>query len=137
MPPGEHPRVAHHRVEVVVDLEGARPLGQPVLVEVLQVVVRDGVAEAERDVLNFELRRITIGPSTKLLIAGRSKCSVKSSDKKIAHHLLILQNGWPSFEHYKTFLETKVLRTIFTQPKVCRSSGNRFVLGLMVMLLDR
>ena len=96
MPPGEHPRVAHHRVEVVVDLEGARPLGQPVLVEVLQVVVRDGVAEAERDVLNFELRRITIGPSTKQLTNGRSKCSVKSSDKKIANHLLILQNGWPS-----------------------------------------
>ena len=55
MPPGEHPRVEHHRVEVVVDLEGARPLGQPVLVEVLQVVVRDGVAEAERVGLHFEL----------------------------------------------------------------------------------
>ena len=46
---GEHARVAHHRVEVVVDLEGARALRQPVLVEVLQVVVRDRVAEVKRE----------------------------------------------------------------------------------------
>ena len=40
----EDARVAHHRVEVVVDLEGTRTLRQTVLVEVLQVVVRDRVA---------------------------------------------------------------------------------------------
>ena len=58
MAPGEHPRVAHHRVQVVVHLERARPLGQPVLVEVLQVVVRDGVAACrERCVKGFQIER--------------------------------------------------------------------------------
>jgi len=87
------------------------------------------------------LKRITIGPSTKWLTDGRSECSVKSSYKKIANHLSILQNGWPSFEHYKMFWETKVLRTIFTQPlvgrKIGRSSVNCFILGLMVMLDEK
>ena len=40
----EDARVAHHRVKVVVDLEGTRPLREAVLVEVLQIVVRDRVA---------------------------------------------------------------------------------------------
>ena len=52
MSAGEDARVAHHRVEVVVDLEGARALRQPVLVEVLQVVVRDRVA-AKRIAFNY------------------------------------------------------------------------------------